>query len=152
EQAGGLPSEVPKTGIGMMTSFGDGISLTPLELTALVGAVANGGTLYYLQYPRSDDEASGLIPRIKRHLDIERAIPEIMPGMMGAVDYGTARRIGPDHEQPIYGKTGTCTDYSAHAHVGWFGSFSEVAGDKLVVTVLLTGGKLVSGPTAAGVA
>ncbi len=27
-----LPSTVPKSGIGMMTSFGDGISLTPLEL------------------------------------------------------------------------------------------------------------------------
>ena len=37
----------------MMTSFGDGITLTPLEFAGLLGAVANGGTLYYLQYPEN---------------------------------------------------------------------------------------------------
>ena len=57
EQPGILPPETPKSGMGMMTSFGDGISLTPLEYAALIGAVANGGSLYYLQYPRSRDEA-----------------------------------------------------------------------------------------------
>ncbi len=57
EQAGLLPPAPPKNGMGMMTSFGDGIALTPLELTALVSAVANGGTLYYLQYPRTQEEA-----------------------------------------------------------------------------------------------
>jgi hypothetical protein len=36
--------------------------------------------------------------------------------------------------------------------LGWFGSFNEVAGRKLVVVVLLTGGRLVNGPVAAGVA
>src|SRR6202007_709564 len=40
--AGILPAAPPKSGMGMMTSFGDGIALTPLELAALVGAVANG--------------------------------------------------------------------------------------------------------------
>ncbi len=34
EQAGLLPPAPPKNGMGMMTSFGDGIALTPLELTA----------------------------------------------------------------------------------------------------------------------
>ena len=53
-----LPPAPPKNGMGMMTSFGDGISLTPLELTALISAVANGGTLYYLQYPRTQEEAA----------------------------------------------------------------------------------------------
>jgi hypothetical protein len=44
EQPGILPSETPKSGMGMMTSFGDGITITPLEMAALMGAVANGGT------------------------------------------------------------------------------------------------------------
>jgi penicillin-binding protein 2 len=136
----------------MMTSFGDGISLTPLELTALVGAVANGGTLYYLQYPKSPREAESIVPRVKRQLDIQPLIPEIKPGMMGAVEYGTARRIGFDPDEPIYGKTGTCTDMRTPTHLGWFGSFIERGDDKLVVVVLLTGAKGVSGPTAAGVA
>src|SRR5580704_16204790 len=38
-------------GVGKMCSFGESISLTPLQLAALMGAIANGGTLYYLQHP-----------------------------------------------------------------------------------------------------
>ena len=152
EQAGILPAAPPRNGIGMMTSFGDGISMTPLELAALMGAVANGGTLYYLQYPRTREEGENLIPRVKRHLDIEPLIPEIMPGISGAVEYGTARRIGFDAQHPIYGKTGTCTDSRSPTHLGWFGSFIDRGGQRLVVTVLLTGAQGVSGPAAAGVA
>ena len=148
EEAGLLPAAPPKNGMGMMTSFGDGIALTPLELTALVSAVANGGTLFYLQYPRSIDDAQALLPRVKRHLDIEQVIPDIKPGMQGAVEYGTARRIGFDRNEPMYGKTGPCTDERSPTHLGWFGSFS----DKVAVVVLLTGGQGVSGPAAAVVA
>jgi beta-lactamase class D len=152
EQAGVLPTEEPKSGVGMMTSFGDGISLTPLEYAALIGAVANGGTLYYLQYPKTDQEAQTMVPRVKRRLDIDNLVSEIKPGMMGAVEYGTARRVGFDPNVPIYGKTGTCTDHWSPTHLGWFGSFVDSGKGKYVVVVLLTGGKLVSGPAASGVA
>jgi penicillin-binding protein 2 len=152
EQAGGLPAEEPKSGVGMMTSFGDGITLTPLEYAALIGAVANGGTLYYLQYPKSDQDALALVPRVKRRLDIDNLVSEIKPGMMGAVEYGTARRVGFDPNLPVYGKTGTCTDHWSPTHLGWFGSFVDTGKGKYVVVVLLTGGKLVSGPAASGVA
>lgn len=152
EHAGWLTAAPPKSGVGMMTSFGDGIALTPLEFAALMGAVANGGTLYYLQYPRTQEEAQAMIPRVKRRLDIDQIIPDIKPGMMGAVEYGTARRIGFDPNQPIYGKTGTCTDARTPTHLGWFGSFAEVGKNKLVVIVLLTGGGADSGPAASGVA
>jgi penicillin-binding protein 2 len=152
EQPGILPSETPKSGMGMMTSFGDGISLTPLEYAALIGAVANGGSLYYLQYPKSQEDAGTLIPHIKRRLDIAELIPEIKPGMMGAVEYGTARRAIFNPDLPVYGKTGTCTDSHSPTHLGWFGSFAEAGERKAVVVVLLTGGGMVSGPAAAGVA
>ena len=152
EQAGILPPETPKSGMGMMTSFGDGISLTPLEYAALIGAVANGGTLYYLQYPKSQPGDGAVIPQIKRRLDIADLIPEIKPGMMGAVEYGTARRAIFDPNGPMYGKTGTCTDSRTPTHLGWFGSFMEAGNQKVVVVVLLTGGGAVSGPAAAGVA
>lgn len=153
ENSGLIPDAPPKDGgVGMMTSFGEGFSLTPLELAALVGSVANGGTLYYLQYPRSQDEVAHFTPKVKRQLEIGQWIPEIKPGMMGAVEYGTARRAAYDPNEPILGKTGTCTDSRSPTHLGWFGSFNEVGTHKLVVVVLLTGGKGVSGPTAAGIA
>jgi cell division protein FtsI/penicillin-binding protein 2 len=153
EEAGYLTSEPPGTGVGMMTSFGDGIRLTPLELTSIVTAIANGGTMYYLQYPRSEEEIQKFIPRIKRTLDIANFVPQIKPGMMGAVEYGTARRANYDPNEPVFGKTGTCTDTAQPGvHLGWFGSFNDVGRHKLVVVVLLTGGRGISGPIASGIA
>src|SRR5262249_36203299 len=67
EQPGRYPSAPPKNGgVGMLTSFGEEISQTPLQLAALMGAVANGGTLYYMQYPRNMEEVRDFVPRIKR--------------------------------------------------------------------------------------
>jgi len=153
EEAGRLPDGPPANGgMGMMTSFGEGITLTPLQLASTMSAVANGGTLYWLQYPRSQAEAEKFVPRIKRHLPIQDLIPELKPGMLGAVEYGTARRAAYDPNEPIFGKTGTCTDRSTPTHLGWFGSFNDVGNKKLVVVVLLTGGRAVSGPVASGVA
>jgi beta-lactamase class D len=141
------PKDVP---VGMMTSFGEAIGLTPLQLAAMVSSIANGGTLYYLQYPRNQDEIASFVPRVKRQLDVTSTLPDMRPGMMGAVDFGTARRAMYDANEPIFGKTGTCTD--ARTHLGWFGSYNEVQNNKLVVVVLLTGGKPVNGPVAAGIA
>lgn len=153
EQSGELPPGPPANGgMGMMTSFGEGIILTPLELTALVGAVANGGTLYYLQYPRTADDIGHFIPRVKRNLNIDSLIPEIKPGMIGAVEFGTARRANVDPNEAILGKTGTCTDRRTPTHLGWFSSFNDTGKNKLVVTVLLTGGRPINGPVASGVA
>jgi penicillin-binding protein 2 len=152
EQPGTIVPETPKGGLGMMTSFGEGFRLTPLELASLMGTLANGGTMYYLQYPRSKEEVERFTPRIKRQLEIGQWLPEIKPGMSGAVEFGTARRASFEQDQPILGKTGTCTDKDNPAHLGWFGSFSDLEGKKLVVVVLLTGGHAVSGPVAAGIA
>ncbi|MBI3207519.1 MAG: penicillin-binding protein, partial [Candidatus Solibacter usitatus] len=152
EQPGMLPSAIPEAGVGMMTSFGSGISLTPLELASLLSAVANGGTLYYLQHPTTLEEVANFVPRVKRKLDIRQWIPEVRPGMMGAVEYGTARRAGVNNDETILGKTGTCTDQRTPTHLGWFGSFNDVGRNTLVVVVLLTGGKPVNGPVASGVA
>lgn len=153
EFPGVLTAEPPKFGgVGMMTSFGEGIQLTALQLASLLSAIANGGTLYHLQYPRTKVEISNFAPRVKRHLDIQDQIPDVKPGMMAAVDHGTARRANYDPTEPILGKTGTCTDRATPTHLGWFGSFNEVGRNKLVVVVLLTGGKPVNGPVAAEVA
>jgi penicillin-binding protein 2 len=149
ENPGRFPSAPPKNGgVGMLTSFGEEIAQTPLQLAALMSALANGGTLYYLQYPRSAEDVSGFVPQVKHQLDIQSLIPQIKPGMLAAVEYGTARRAQQD--EAIAGKTGTCTD--SHTHLGWFGSFNDAGKNKLVVVVLLTGGRPAIGPMAAGVA
>jgi cell division protein FtsI/penicillin-binding protein 2 len=153
EEPGYLASDVPSTGVGMMTSFGDGIRLTPLELTSIVTTIANGGTMYYLQYPRSQEEVDKFVPRIKRELEISTFIPQVKAGMLGAVEYGTAKRANFDPNELILGKTGTCTDTEQPGvHLGWFGSFNDVGNKKVAVVVLLTGGRGISGPIASSVA
>ena len=131
----------------MLTSFGEEISQTPLQFAALMSAIANGGTLYCLQYPRNAQEIASFTPKVKRQLSIEVPISGIIHGLRGAVEGGTARRAR--QEEPIAGKTGTCSE--DHTHLGWFGAFNNV-GRKLVVVVLLRGGRQATGPRAAVVA
>jgi len=151
EQPGVFPDAPPKGGgMGMMTSFGTGISLTPLELAAFLAAISNGGTLYWLQYPENQDDVEQFVPRVKRHLDIARWIPDIKPGLTGAVEYGTAKKAMYSPEAPLCGKTGTCT--GGTVHLGWFGAFNDFGQTKMVVVVLMTGGRGVSGPNAAEIA
>jgi penicillin-binding protein 2 len=149
EHAGYFPPAPPKNGgMGMLTSFGEEIDQTPLELAGLMSAVANGGTLYWLQYPRSQEEIDNFQSQVKRHLDIANLIDDMKPGMRGAVDFGTAKRA--KQEEEILGKTGTCSE--GRTHLGWFGSFNEGGGRKLVVVVMLTGGRPSVGATASQVA
>lgn len=154
EQPGEIAAEPPKGSMILMTAYGEGFQMTPLELAALLSAISNGGTLYYLQYPHSQEEASHLTPQVKRQLDLApNGIDDIKMGMRGAVEYGTARSAAYDPNEPILGKTGTCTDYRVGNHMGWFGSFNEVGFHKLVVVVMLASPyKRVNGGLASAVA
>lgn len=151
EQLGTYPDQpIPASqgGVGRMCSFGQGVSLTPLQLGAFVAAIANGGTLYYLQHPDSPEEAAHMTPKVKRTLDIARYVPEIQDGMAGAVEYGTARRLrGNFKELPVFGKTGTCSDNGTR--YGWFASYSETPRGNLVTVFFLEGGRPTFGPRAA---
>lgn len=154
EQLGTYPDEeIPAKlgGVGKMCSFGEGISMTPLQLGALVSAIANGGTLYYLQHPGSADEVANFQPRVKRHLDIGTLIPDISDGMAGAVEYGTARSVRLNfNEESILGKTGTCS--KAGTRFGWFASYANTSVGRVVTVVFLQGGRPTYGPKAAEIA
>jgi cell division protein FtsI/penicillin-binding protein 2 len=151
EHLGTYPQhEIPSRlgGVGKMCSFGEGVSMTPLQLGAMVSAIANGGTLYYLQHPTMADEVANFEPRVKRHLDIAPLIPEISDGMAGAVSYGTARSVRVNfNEEEILGKTGTCS--KAGTRYGWFASYAKTDVGRIVVVVFLQGGRPTFGPKAA---
>ncbi|WP_157477555.1 penicillin-binding transpeptidase domain-containing protein [Granulicella tundricola] len=153
EQLGVYPDqELPAAlgGVGRMCSFGESVSMTPLQLGAIVAAIANGGTLYYLQHPTTTEEVSAFQPRIKRTLDIGPLIPEMLPGMQGAVaaPWGTARRLQASFTQfPVMGKTGTCSNNGTR--FGWFGSFANTPNGRIVTVFFLEGGRPTFGPKAA---
>ena len=151
EYPGAFPIEPPANGgVGRMSSYGEEIKVTPLQLSALMAAFANGGTLYYLQYPTAERDPALFKPRVKRHLPIQRWLPELRAGMEAAVLYGTAR-VGGESPTPILGKTGTCGE--DQAKLGWFASYGELpSGKRLAVVVLLRGGAVLNGSKAAEVA
>jgi penicillin-binding protein 2 len=138
-------------GVGKMCSFGEGVSMTPLQLGAMVSAIANGGTLYYVQHPTTPDDVAGFQPRVKRHLDIAPLIPEISDGMAAAVTYGTARSVRYNFsEEQVLGKTGTCS--RAGTRYGWFASYANTDAGRIVTVVFLQGGRPTFGPKAAEIA
>lgn len=153
EQLGVYPSEpLPQAqgGVGRMCSFGESISMTPLQLGALVGAVANGGTLYYLQHPTNEAELAAFKPQVKRVLDIQGVIPQLLPGMSGAVNFsnGTARSLRTNFIHfPVFGKTGTCSDNGTR--FGWFVSYGDAPTGRIVTVIFLHGDRSVYGPKAA---
>jgi penicillin-binding protein 2 len=154
EELGAYPEEViPEKlgGVGKMCSFGEGVSMTPLQLGAMVSAIANGGTLYYLQHPTTPEEVANFEPRLKRQLDIGPIIPELSDGMAGAVQYGTARSLRVNfNEEKILGKTGTCSH--AGTRYGWFASYANTSVGRVVVVIFLEGGRPTFGPKAAEIA
>lgn len=156
EQPGVFPDEEPINvgGVGGLAYTGSGVQLTPLQLTAVISLIANNGKLPWLQYPRTREELAAFEPKVKRQLDLAKVVDQILPGMQGTVDYGSGKRARQsfESEDPIWGKTGTCTHNDARTHLGWFGSYNHIGDRKLVVVVLLTGGSRVNGPVASGIA
>lgn len=151
ESPGVFPLAAPRDGgVGRLTYFGQDIEMTPLQLAAFASALANGGTLYYLQYPRTPEDLADFQPVVRRRLeDVASYIPQVRQGMAGTVEFGTGR-LAYNPEQRLFGKTGTCSENGAH--LGWFASFSQGEQPDHVVVVLLRGGPPMFGPHAAEIA
>jgi penicillin-binding protein 2 len=176
DMPGEFPAGAPADGeVGYLAYLGKGIEVTLLQWAAVASAIANGGTLYYLQYPRTQEQVENFQPQVRRQLtNLQAQIPDVRAGMAAAVSYGTARsaipaevsydtarsamaaapsfgttRSASETEVQILGKTGTCSEDGAR--LGWFLSFSD-ARPQYVVVVLLRGGWLMDGPHAAEIA
>jgi penicillin-binding protein 2 len=147
---GEFPTDAPMDGeVGYLAYLGKGIEVTPLQWAAVASAFANGGTLYYLQYPRTQEQLEHFQSRVRRQLTgLQAQLPEVRAGMAAAVSYGTARSAS-DNTVQIMGKTGTCSEDGAR--LGWFLSYSDTRPQHVVV-VLLRGGWPMDGPHAAEVA
>jgi cell division protein FtsI/penicillin-binding protein 2 len=151
ESAGHYPSSPPKEGgVGFLAYCGTNIEVTALQMAAIISTIANGGTLYALQYPRTQDEIAAFQPVVRRHLDnLAEYIPQIHDGLAGSVLYGTGRSAY-DPDLSIFGKTGTCSENGAR--LGWFASYGGNAQSQYVAVVLLRGGRMMYGPHAAEIA
>jgi len=152
EGAGAVPATPPEHGgVARMSSFGEGFRITPLQLAGVASTLANGGILYYLQYPRTPEERQNFAPLVHRKLDVEPLLPDVREGMLAAVLYGTAKRAFDPGGDEILGKTGTCSEDGRR--LGWYVSYNNPEHPRLVVVVLLRGYRhRINGPTASAVA
>jgi len=154
EQTGALPASPPERGgVARMSSFGEGIRMTPFQLASLVSTLATGGAQYYLQYPRTEEAIQDFQPKLRQQLDIAPLLPDLRQGMLAAVLYGTARQSYDPYGEQALGKTGTCNDEDLGGRLGWFASYADQAHPKIVLVVLLHGrSRIISGPHASEIA
>jgi len=137
EFPGRLPEVKPETLERRMFSHADGFEVTPLQLGTLVSAMANGGKLLVPQIAHSAKEANKMGVKVRRQLPITTDVwHRMVPGMVGAVNYGTARKSY-DPTQTVVGKTGTCIGQGGW--VGLFTSYAPLANPRLAVVVIAQG-------------
>lgn len=132
-------------------SIGQGdIAITPLQATAAVVAVANGGVLYQPKFlkkiaisegkPEEQKESFEEVkPKILKQGFISAKNLEIVRrGMREAVVSGSSRALF-DLPVKAAGKTGTAQFAKNKTHA-WFSGFAPYENPEIVVTVLIEGG------------
>jgi membrane peptidoglycan carboxypeptidase len=143
ESPGRLPVFKEGYAVNHMSSHGDDIEVTALQLANMASAIANGGQLLVPHLPRTPEENVKFKREVKAKLDIpQEHLRRVIPGMVGAVTYGTGRRAAAP-TMTVAGKTGTCTGQGSK--LGLFTSYGPVHDPQLAVSVILrnsgTGGK-----------
>jgi penicillin-binding protein 2 len=152
----------------VVSSIGQGLVVTsPMQLLAMVSAIANGGTIYRPWVVKKIVSLSGDVleeyePEAVRRVDVKpETLAFIRQAMLGVVEEGTGARAKVPGV-PIGGKTGTAqvvkkgeekrqADLKDHA---WFASFAPVDNPKIAVVVLVENGGfggLVAAPIAKAV-
>ncbi len=130
-------------------SHGDDFEVTPLQLAVMVSALSNGGKKVVPQIPKTRVERAAFKPRSPESVEIPRnSFEGVLPGMVGAAEYGTARR-GVDASMGVAGKTGSCIGKGS-----WVGLFASVAPveDPKYSVVVITRGQSERGKYAAAIA
>ncbi len=173
EAKGHLPDPQPRrrgqpgwsAGNTVVASIGQGLVVTsPMQLLAMVSAIANGGTIYRPWVVKKVTSLAGEIleeyePEALRQIPVQpETLAFIRQAMLGVVNEGTGARAKVPGI-PIGGKTGTAqvvrkgegkgqADLKDH---GWFVSFAPVDNPQIAVVVLVENGGfggLVAAPVA----
>lgn len=138
------------------TSIGQGyVAVTPLQMTVMMAAVANGGTIYYPRLVKGisrlgENGEQELIkdyePRVRGELGVDPAdLHAVQEALKEVVVAGTGRRAGVEGMQ-VAGKTGTAQFKTRlHGNVvkdnrAWVNGYAPYGEPKYAITVVVEGG------------
>mgnify|MGYP001443394306 FL=1 len=100
----------------------------------MASAITNGGHRVLPRVPRNEIEQARFQTFFKGNVDLpQQNVRRVIPGMMGAAEYGTAHR-GVDAGLGVAGKTGSCIDKGSW--VGLFASVAPIEAPKYAVAVI----------------
>ncbi|MBK7932169.1 MAG: hypothetical protein KA956_12995 [Pyrinomonadaceae bacterium] len=130
-------------------SHGDDTEVSTLQLAVMAAALTNGGNRVLPRVPRNTVEKANFQTFYKAKVELpQQNVRRVIPGMMGAAAYGTARR-NMDQNLGVAGKTGSCIDKGSW--VGLFTSVAPIEQPKYAIAVI-TRGPNARGRVAAAVA
>jgi len=137
ESQGRVPTLKSGFAVNHMSSHGDDFKVTALQLATLVSAMANGGKLITPFVPRTLVDETRSTPKVRRLVSINsNSFQQMVPGMIGAVSYGSGRRAS-NSQEIIAGKTGTCIERGTW--IGLFTSYAPQNNPRLAVVVIARG-------------
>ncbi len=118
-------------------SHGDDTEVSTIQLAVMAAAITNGGHRVLPRIPRNEIEKAKFQPFYKGNVTVpQQSVRRVIPGMMGAVEYGTARRHI-NQSLGVAGKTGSCIDKGSW--VGLFTSVAPIEQPKYAVAVITRG-------------
>lgn len=152
-EIGGVTPQVPPPDPARMYSHGDGFGVTAIQLATFLSAVANGGVIHRPQILRTAREKAAFKPVPLRTLPLSDELrADLLPGLVGAVERGTARRSGAA-VFGVAGKTGSCNcDFGARTRVGLFASFVDAPSQPGLLVTVITKGSTARGSSASVIA
>ena len=130
-------------------SHGDDFEVTPLQLAVMVSAIANDGKKVVPQIVKPTTQKAAFKPKFRDEVKVPyQTVQGVIPGMIGAAEYGTARR-GIEPGMGVAGKTGSCIFKGS-----WIGLFASVAPveEPQYAVVVITRGESERGKYAAAIA
>ena len=158
-----LDGNILRAGDAVNFSIGQGDTLlTPIQMTQLYAAIANGGTIYKPQVARAIVKPNGDIVKeflpevVATNVLSKKSTKFLHEALRAVVTEGTAAGAFPGFPVAVAGKTGTAEDKgrnkdgSAKGDTAWFASFAPVDNPKYVVVMVVSQGGFGSSISAVG--
>ncbi len=127
------------------TSFGQGVSVTPIQQITAVSAAINGGILYQPKiakawlHPETGEVLEAIEPKVVDRVISEETSRKVREALESVVAFGTGRNAFVDGYR-VGGKTGTAQKvvdgrYSAHEHIVSFIGFAPADDPQIIIYV-----------------